>query len=167
MRLPDSQDTREQGGYAERWRRFLALANLFQFCERSTAIVSSEASDDSTPGLDLVSEGALDERWQAIQEDVVVALSPFLMQMAMAGIAVPDVEVYLSDSSDCFAEIAWRLSSTMGSKGNEAPLGIALLVGDQTSFASEWQQAGWSVITLADIQAKGAAWLLSMLPIGE
>ena len=167
MRLPDSQETREQGGYVERWRRFLALANLFQFCERSTAIISSEASDDSTPGLDLVSEGALDEHWQAIQEDVVVALSPFLVQMAMAGIAVPDVEVYLSDSSDCFAELAWRLTATMGSSNSGAPVGIALLVGDQTSFASEWQQAGWSVITLADIQAKGAAWLLSMLPIGE
>jgi DEAD/DEAH box helicase domain-containing protein len=167
VRLPDSQETREQSGYVERWRRFLALANLFQFCERSTAIVSSEASDDSTPGLDLVSEGALDERWLAIQEEVVVALNPFLMQMAMAGIAVPDVEVYLSDSSECFAEIAWRLPAAMGSSNKGVPVGIALLVGDQTSFASEWQQAGWSVITLADVQAKGTAWLLSMLPIGE
>jgi hypothetical protein len=123
--------------------------------------------DDSTPGLDLVSEGALDERWQAIQKDAVVALSPFLVQMAMAGIAVPDVEVYLSESSDCFAELAWRLTASMVSSTNGAAVGIALLVGDQTSFASEWQQAGWSVITLADIQAKGAAWLLSMLPIGE
>jgi hypothetical protein len=134
---------------------------------RSAGVGGERLRDDSTPGLDLVSEGALDERWQAIQKDAVVALSPFLVQMAMAGIAVPDVEVYLSESSDCFAELAWRLTASMVSSTNGAAVGIALLVGDQTSFASEWQQAGWSVITLADIQAKGAAWLLSMLPIGE
>jgi DEAD/DEAH box helicase domain-containing protein len=158
---------REQGGFVERWRRFLALANLFQFCERSAMIVSSEAGDDCTPRIDLVSEGTLDERWQVIQKQVVIALNPFLMQMAIAGIATPDVEVYLSDSSDCFAEVAWRLTDTTGSSKKAAPAGVALLIGDQTSFASDWQQAGWSVITLADIQAKGTAWLLSMLPIGE
>ncbi|CAK0757419.1 hypothetical protein CCP4SC76_2960001 [Gammaproteobacteria bacterium] len=57
--------------------------------------------------------------------------------------------------------MAWRGTGTGVSSG------IAILVGDQASFTSDWQQAGWRVLTLADIQAKGVAWLLSMLPMGD
>ena len=167
LRLPDSKSNRELEGYVERWRRFLALTNLFQFCDRFRALVSSEADDETVSTLDVVSDDVLDERWKAIQDDIVVVLSPFLPLMAAAGVSVPQVEVYLSDASECFAEIAWFSKAASGSDKQNLSAGTAILVGDQVSFAGEWQQAGWSVITLSDIQAKGVAWLLSMLPIGE
>ena len=94
----------------------------------------------------------------------IVAALPL---MAATGVSVPQVEVYLSDASECFAEMAWSSKVASGTDKQNPSVGSVILVGDQVSFAGDWQQAGWSVITLSDIQAKGVAWLLSMLPIGE
>ena len=162
LRLIDSAQEREKPGFPERWRRFLALANLFQFCRRFKVFVATEAAEGTAPDLGLEREAALDERWRDIQQAVVAALRPVVAQMAAAEIALPEVEVYLSDASDCFAELAWH----KGGGAKPPQPAIALLVGDQAAFAAEWQAAGWRVVTLADIQARGTAWLIAMLPVG-
>ena len=163
LRLPDASESRQAPGYLERWRHFLALANLFQFCERFIPFVISECHDFAGPVAEAGEPGGeLDADWRELQASVVTSLTPFMASMAMAGIALPEVEVYLSDISDCCAELGWRLKEAPGGL-----VGVALLVGDQATFATEWQQAGWRVITLADIHARGAAWLLSVLPMKE
>ena len=163
LRLIDSAQEREKPGFSERWRRFLALANLFQFCRQFKVFVATEVEEGTVPDLGFEREVVLDKHWRDVQQAVVAALQPVVAQMATAGIALPEVEVYLSDASDCFAELAWR-------KSGEAQLlqhSITILVGDQAAFASEWQGAGWRVVTLADIEVRGTAWLMAMLPVGD
>ena len=58
--------------------------------------------------MELEREAALDERWREIRQAVVPALQPVVTQLAAAGVALPEVEVYRSAASDCFAELAWR-----------------------------------------------------------
>ena len=162
LRLIDSAQEREKPGFPERWRRFLALANLFQFCQQFRVFVAAEVAERTAPDWGLKREVALDERWRDIQQAVVAVLHPVIAQLAAAGIAPPEVEVYLSDASDCFAELAWRKSD----EAESFQRNMAILVGDQAAFASEWQGAGWRVVTWADIQARGTAWLIAMLPVG-
>ncbi|MGB5063838.1 MAG: hypothetical protein WBQ37_08765, partial [Candidatus Competibacter sp.] len=162
LRLIDSAQEREKPGFPERWRRFLALANLFQFCQQFRVFVAAEMAEGTAPDWGLKREVALDERWRDIQQAVVAVLHPAIAQLAAAGIAPPEVEVYLSDASDCFAELAWRKSD----EAESFQRNMAILVGDQAAFASEWQGAGWRVVTWADIQARGTAWLIAMLPVG-
>jgi hypothetical protein len=38
-----------------------------------------------------------------------------------------------------------------------------VLVGDQAAFASQWQEGGWMVVTLGDLQAHGVTWLVEMI----
>jgi hypothetical protein len=37
------------------------------------------------------------------------------------------------------------------------------LAGDQISFASQWQQQGWRVITPDELQARGTRYLIDQL----
>ena len=165
LRLIDSAQEREQSGFPARWRRFLALANLFQFHQRFKVFVATELAEGTAPDWGLEREAALDERWREIQQAVVAALRPVVAQLAAAGVALPEVEVYRSAASDCFAELAWRQAPSPTQREGESG-GVAILVGDQAAFAAEWQAAGWRVVTLADLQTRGTAWLVAMLPVG-
>ena len=92
-------------------------------------------------------------------------MQPVVTQLAAAGVALPKVEVYRSAASDCFAELAWRKAPSSTQREGESG-GVTILVGDQAAFAAEWQAAGWRVVTLADLQTRGTAWLIAMLPVG-
>jgi DEAD/DEAH box helicase domain-containing protein len=71
-----------------------------------------------------------------------------------AGIHVPKIEYYHDQiEDDAFAELAWP----------DPALRLAILVGDQTDFAPFWRKSGWTVITLEELQAKGASWLIDMI----
>ena len=165
LRLLDSAEDRAQPGFCDRWRRFLALVNLFQFRQQFKVFVATEVAQETAPDLELEREAALDERWREIRQAVVPPLQPVVTQLVAAGVALPEVEVYRSAASDCFAELAWRKTPSPTQREGESG-GVAILVGDQAAFAAEWQAAGWRVVTLADLQTRGTAWLSAMLPVG-
>ena len=67
---------------------------------------------------------------------------------------MPRVEYYHDHlADDLFAELAWP----------DLDRPVAVLVGDQAAFASQWQEGGWMVVTLGDLQANGVTWLVEMI----
>jgi hypothetical protein len=56
-------------------------------------------------------------------------------------------------SDDLFAEMAWP--------GLARP--VVILAGDQAAFAQHWQEAGWTTVTEAEINAKGRQWLVNLI----
>jgi DEAD/DEAH box helicase domain-containing protein len=70
---------------------------------------------------------------------------------------VPTVEHFNAQiDDDAFAEMAWP--------DRQPP--IAVLAGEQMDLASKWQELGWKVLTLDDLQAKGIAYLIDQLAQG-
>ncbi len=68
--------------------------------------------------------------------------------------AIPKVEHFNNQiDDDAFAEMAWP---------NSKPP-IAILAGDQTAFAGQWQKQGWKVFTPDELQAKGISCLIDQL----
>ena len=71
--------------------------------------------------------------------------------------AIPQVEYFNEHiDDDAFAELAWPDCSPP----------VALLAGDQSDFAPEWQRQGWKVVTPDDLQAKGIIHLIDLLGKG-
>lgn len=156
LRLGDSEQERSaEGTYRLRWRRFHALANFFQFLERVLVFTTSEVESGVIPEPTLMPEVSLDDQWQEVVEETLSSLEKLVRQMAAQGCELPEVEHYSDDlGEEPFAELAWP----------EASPPIALLVGDQASFAAKWRQSGWQVITDSDMQARGEAWCIEQLP---
>jgi DEAD/DEAH box helicase domain-containing protein len=81
-------------------------------------------------------------------------LSALSFRLVAAGIPVPRVEYYHDQlADDLFAELAWP----------DLDQPVAVLVGDQAAFASQWQAGGWLVVTLDDLQATGVTLLVEMI----
>ena len=77
-------------------------------------------------------------------------MRPYVQEMAAANLpspaGVPVVEHFNPQvDDDVFAELAWL--------GCKPP--VALLAGEQVSFASQWQSQGWKVFTPDELQAHG------------
>jgi hypothetical protein len=155
LRLDDAEQVRAQTSYLARWRQFQALLNLLQFSESLVVFTTSEAAAGTAPILELGFADALPTAWQAVIDETVSSLEPFAKALAASGRVVPVVEYYDDAIGDeLFAELAWPDLT--------APL--AVLSGDQASFAGKWQAAGWSVCTDADLKAKGWQWVMDLLP---
>ena len=108
----------------------------------------------TAPDLELggVEADAVD--WSAVLEDILPSLRPLAERLAAAGIDMPEIEVYLESApDDCFAEMAWP----------SAQPPVCLLVADQSSFRTAWEEAGWMVVTPADIQVQGIEWVKSLM----
>jgi DEAD/DEAH box helicase domain-containing protein len=159
-RLGDSESETTGSDFAERWRRFLACLNLYQFSENFRFWAASE-SNTTAPEIPLQAMEAISDDWQPVLEEVLPSLKPYVQELASAVLplpaALPKVE-YFNDQidDDAFAELAWP--------GCSPP--IAVLAGDQTDFAPAWQQQGWKVVTPDDLQAKGIAHLIDLIATG-
>lgn len=157
-RLGDSDAECAESDYPERWRRFLACLNLFQFSDNFRFWASSEADLGRAPDIPLEAATHLDGAWQAILDDIMPSLRPYIQELASAGLplpeALPQVE-HFNDSidDDAFAELAWPQYHPP----------VALLAGDQTAFTPKWQQQGWKILTPDDLQARGVSYLIDVV----
>ena len=157
-RLGDSSAEVTGSDYTERWRRFLACVNLYQFCDTFRFWTSSEVAQDQAPDLPLAAVTAVADEWQKIVDQATPSLRPYVQELAAAGLPLPAglpiVEHFNDDiDDDAFAELAWP----------QAKPPIALLAGDQEDFASQWQKLGWKVVVPDDLQAKGTAYLVDLI----
>ena len=157
-RLGDSETEASGSDFKERWRRFLACLNMYQFSENFRFWTGSEGQSGSAPEIPLEAVEAVADDWQPVLDDVMPSLRPYVLEMAAAGLplpaAIPQVEHFNEQiDDDAFAELAWP---------NCAPP-VALLAGDQADFAPEWQTQGWKIVTPDDLQAKGVAHLIDLL----
>jgi DEAD/DEAH box helicase domain-containing protein len=160
-RLGDSEAECLGSDYRERWRRFLSVLNVLQFCENVRFWTSSEANLDTAPDIPLEAATALDEAWQAVLDEVVPSLQPYILELAAAGLPVPEslpqVEHFNDHiEDDAFAELAWP----------QCQPPICILAGDQTDFSARWQAQGWQVFTPDDLQARGMQPLIDHLATG-
>ncbi|MDI4662609.1 MULTISPECIES: DEAD/DEAH box helicase [Cobetia] len=156
LRLGDSEQERSAvETFRLRWRRFHALANLFQFVEKMLVFTTSEIESGVIPEPLLMPEVSLGSQWQGVVEGTLSSLEKLVHRMAAEQCALPEVEHYSDDlGGEPFAEMAWP----------EASPPVALLVGDQASFVTKWHQAGWRVLTDKDLQTHGEAWCVEQLP---
>jgi hypothetical protein len=128
--------------------------NLYQWCDSFTMWTTSEAQNGTAPDLPLTSHIRLDSAWMYVIAQSTAAVRLYLPALSAAGIPVPRVEYYHDHlADDLFAELAWP----------DLAQPVAVLVGDQAAFASQWQEGGWMVVTLGDLQAHGVTWLVEMI----
>ena len=152
-RLGDTEEEVTGSDYCERWRRFLASVNLHQFCAVFEMWATSECVEGFVPDIAFEAEVIADE-WQAVADEVTSSMRQYVQAMALRDLPLPDVEYFHDEmGNDAFAELAWPKASKP----------IAILVGDQESFAGKWQQLGWTVVVPDDIQSKGMDWLLETI----
>jgi DEAD/DEAH box helicase domain-containing protein len=153
LRLGDAPDERAAPTYLDRWRRWLGLSNLLQFCPNARAFTTSEVTLGTAPDLELAITEAIPEEWDSILETLLPSLVALAKKMAADGVPTPEPEYYLENASDeCFAEMAWPNSGR-----------VCLLVGDQLHFRKEWEEVGWRVVTLDEIHGNGTRWLADLL----
>lgn len=159
LRLDDSYSERSNPtNYRGRWRRYMSLFNFFQFANSFTVFSTTEALEDTAPVLEVSATSTFTPGWEKVLSSVVSSLAPLTKILAATGSVIPLVEYYDDDLDDeLFAEIAWPLAVPP----------VAVLTGDQSSFAGVWQNAGWVTITDKDIQAKGLAQIAAMVPKAE
>jgi DEAD/DEAH box helicase domain-containing protein len=153
-RIGDSDAEVSGSDYPERWRRFLACLNFYQFSENFCFWSSAEIEKDTAPDLPDTARELLPQAWRNILNDASTSLRPFIHLMAGTTIPAPLVAHY-NDSidDDAFAELAWP----------DYTPPVAVLAGDQTAFADQWQGLGWKVVVISDLQAKGGNWLIDIL----
>ena len=153
-RLGDGETECAAGDYNDRWRRFLACANLFQFSENFRFWTTSEHAAGIAPEIPLHATEALADEWRTVLDAVAPGLRSYIPELAAADLPVPRIE-YFNDQieDDAFAELAWP----------ECNPPLAILAGAQTTFATSWQEQGWKVITPDDLQARGISCLIDQL----
>ena len=153
-RLGDDETEVTGSDFKERWRRFLAGVNLFQFSENFKFWAVSEVEEGMAPDISVVAQDELSKVWQEVMDDVIASLRPYVTIIAAAEVPVPVVEHYNEHiDDDAFAELAW----------SECIPPVAILSGDQTDFAGKWQNLGWKVIVLDELQTKGSNWLIETI----
>ena len=157
-RLGDTEAETTGSDFNERWRRFLACLNLYQFSENFLFWASSECETGIAPEIPIQVAEAVSEDWKPILDEILPSLKSYIQELANAELPLPDslpVIEYFNEQieDDAFAELAWPKL--------DPP--IALIAGDQEDFASEWQQQGWIVVTPDDLQAKGITYLIDLL----
>jgi len=153
-RLGDSEAECTGSDFLERWRRFLACLNLYQFCENFVFWTSTEARTGEAPDLPWQSRATLPPEWQDVLDAVTSSLKVYIPDLAEADVPIPAVEHFNDDvSDDCFAEMAWP--------DLETP--VAVLVGDQADFGPRWKAGGWAVLTSDELQREGVRALIDLL----
>ena len=155
LRLDDADSLRAQTiSYKTRWRRFHALFNLFQFSGALSVFSTSEVQAGEAPEFEVSIQAAVSDRWAEVIDEVVQSLRPIARALSAANCIAPETEFFddtLSD--DLFGEMAWPRPKSP----------VVMLAGDQAAFAESWQNAGWVVVTEADVNAKGRPWLIDLV----
>lgn len=153
-RLGDSDSEVSGSDYKERWRRFLACVNLYQFHAGFKFWVSSEAQEQEAPEVPIPLVMAYDDKWKDVLENTTTSLRSHVLALSAAKVQCPQIEYYNDNiDDDAFAELAWPAVSPP----------IAVLAGDQSDFAGKWQHLGWKVVVLDDLQVKGSDWLVGLI----
>lgn len=148
-RLGDSPAERSAEGYGQRWRRFLAMLNLLQFIDGFDFWAASERTSEppeaERPRAEIPAE------WQVVRAQAVGSIADIIEQCAAAGLGVPVVEHYVPElGDDLCAELAWPAQR------------VAVLVGDQSSFAAKWTDAGWRTAMPEEIRERGISWFTAL-----
>jgi DEAD/DEAH box helicase domain-containing protein len=154
-RLGDTEAECSGSDYQERWRRFLAGLNFYQFCGNILFWTSAEAHRDLAPEIPFHAAATIPDEWKTIQENVLPSMRVYVQELASvalpATVKMPVVEYFNEEmEDDAFAELAWP----------EQQPPVAILAGDQMTFQTKWQQQGWKIVTADDLQAKGIGYLL-------
>jgi DEAD/DEAH box helicase domain-containing protein len=157
-RLGDSAAEVSGSDFNERWRRFLACQNFYQFSENFHLWAGSEAETGDAPDIPLEAAVAVADEWQPVLNDVMPSLRSYVEALATAGLpapgAIPKVEHFNEKiDDDAFAELAWP----------DCKPPIAILAGDQEDFVPQWQSQGWKIITPDELQAKGIGYLIDQI----
>ncbi|MDB4373010.1 DUF1998 domain-containing protein, partial [Mariniblastus sp.] len=149
-RLGDSDSEVTGSDFEERWRRFLACMNLYQFLGSFHFWASSEVGEGTAPEIPFNVTIEIANEWQEIRDEVTSSLRHCVDDLANAGLplprALPVVEHY-NDAidDDAFAEMAWPTLNPP----------LAILAGDQEAFGAQWQELGWKVFTPDSLQVNG------------
>ena len=155
-RLGDSNDERQAtNSYRPRWRQFLACLNLFQFCGSFSFFTTSEVIAGTAPEvIPETSVSAASGEWSDVRSEVITSFQTLVDALAAAQVPLPEAAYEDEDiGEDAIAELAWL----------EHTPPIAVLAGDQATLASDWQNAGWQVVTAEDIQADGPKSLIALV----
>ncbi|MCP4754368.1 MAG: DEAD/DEAH box helicase [Proteobacteria bacterium] len=153
-RIGDSENEVTGSDFKERWRRFLACLNLYQFSDNLKFWTTFEADSGLVPYIEFEKTDSVSEEWKEVIEEVTSSLQSYIQGLISTDCPIPDVEFYNeSIEDDAFAELAWPHLSTP----------VCLLAGDQESFAGQWQNQGWKVVVVGDLQAKGLQFLIELI----
>jgi len=156
-RLGDAELDVTDGVFKNRWRRFQACMNFYQFCENFIVWSTSEAAMGMAPTISFAAEKKVSAEWQGVMEGVSSALKPFIKPLADKDVPLPVVEYFIEGiDDDAFAELAWP----------DLPQRVAILAGDQIDFSAQWEGLGWRVIIPDDLHAKGVKWLVDVISSG-
>ena len=153
-RLNDSEHEVTGSEFHERWRRFLASMNLYQFCDTFRFWSTSEAMSGDAPDLPFAEAAVPIDEWQDIVNDVAAEVRQYvrdLGRMDLPEVARTPLVEHFNDNidDDAFAELAWPALTPP----------VAVLAGDQATLARKWQDLGWKVIVPDDLQARGVQYL--------
>jgi DEAD/DEAH box helicase domain-containing protein len=156
-RLGDDEPDVTSPNFEERWRRFLACMNLYQFLGNFHFATSSEVTSGSVEPFPFEASSGISIAWAVVRDGVFSSLRHVVEELAVSlpsGSRVPKVEYYNENiDDDAFAEMAWP--------EREPP--IAVLAGDQEAFVRRWQEGGWRIFTPDQLQAQGVTVLVEQL----
>jgi len=157
-RLGNSEAEVTGSDFEERWRRFLACMNIYQFLGNFHFWAGSEIAAGFASDIPFDVADSIPAAWKAIRDNVAASLRHYVDDLAAAGLstpgALPEIEHYNDEiDDDAFAEMAWP---------NLTPP-IAVLAGDQEAFTKQWQDSGWKVFTPDSLQASGISVLVDRL----
>ncbi len=156
-RLGDSEAEVTSVEFEERWRRFLACMNLYQFLPNFHFATGSEIANGLVEDVPFEASAGLSKEWSEVRDGVCSGLRHCAEELATSGLPeslIPQVEYYNEKiDDDAFAEMAWPNSNPP----------VAVLAGDQESFLASWQEDGWKVFTPDQLQAQGIAALIEQL----
>jgi len=153
-RLEDDESSVQESGYRNRWRRFLACMNYYQFAGNFEFWTTQQIENGEEPNISLSHSLRLSDSWQKIHDSIIPSLQQIVRSLAAEEVHEPKVEYFNNDVDEAsFAELAWP----------ELDVPVAVLAGEQVSFASQWQRLGWKVVTTDDISSRGLAWLIDLI----
>jgi DEAD/DEAH box helicase domain-containing protein len=153
-RLGNSEEEVCGSDYKERWRRFLACMNFYQFSDFFRFWASSENDEDIELEWVKSDTHELSTAWNSIYNEVIPSLKQLVRHLAKTDIPIPVIEYYQDEiDDDAFAELAWDMVNPK----------VAILAKDQETFAEKWQQLGWTIILSDEIDIRGIDWLVGKL----
>ncbi len=110
-RLGDSEADVTSPDFEERWRRFLACMNLYQFLANFHFATGSEVAGELVDEPPFEVLAAMSKEWAAVRDGVCSSVRHVVEELAACAVnqvALPQVEYYNENiDDDAFAEMAW------------------------------------------------------------
>jgi DEAD/DEAH box helicase domain-containing protein len=142
------------------WKAFWKYANLFQFLPKVewTSLKKQELTDEGF--LAKESDGFKNDSypedgsdWFYIYSNVIGQLKPTVLTLFRMGLSPADLEYTPEDSTlrDLVAELAWPKQK------------VAILWGDHSDHSSIWEENGWKIKTMHEVQKMGRDQLVEYL----